>query len=163
MSQVPQIKARVVAYKERLVMVPKNPEQDITDKGERLWVPTGGKNGNNLGCVLGNSKTMLGISAPALKLMELVKRNRDCVGDLGWWKCDAGNYAFSWWGPLYRIVNPYTCEGDRDWAIHHDQYIKIVNQVPAKAKAVIDAFVDGEKEPAHWDTPFAVKYELDED
>ena len=159
MQTIPKIKVRVVAYKERIVIVPKDPDKDITNKRPRLWWPTGGSNRNILGCVLGNSQTMLGISAEAIKLMETVKRNHDAVGDLGWWKCDDGSYAFSWWGPIFRIVDPGTAEGDRDFRVHEGQYIKIVNQVPLEAKKVIDAFKkEDEEEPAHWKEPFSIDY-----
>jgi hypothetical protein len=160
MQVVPQIKVRVVAYKGRIVIVPKDPAKDITNKGPRMWWPTGGPNGNILGCVLGNSQTMLGLSKEAIELMERVRRNHDAVGDLGWWKCNDGTYAFSWWGSIHRIVNPDTSEGDRDFRIHEGQYIKIVNQVPAAAKKVIDSFnLETEKEACSWNEPSSIEYE----
>lgn len=158
MQTIPKIKVRVVAYKERIVIVPKEPEKDIANKGTRLWWPTGGTNRNILGCVVGNTKEMLGISDEALALMERVKRNHDAIGDLGWWKCNDGTYAFSWWGPIYRVVNPDTAEGSRDFFTHMGQYNRIVNQVPMAAKKAIDAFKDSEKEPAFWNEPFSLEY-----
>lgn len=161
MQTIPKIKVRVVAYKNRIVISPKNPEQDIA-KGKKLWWPTGGPKGWTLGCVLGDSKTQLGVSEEAIKLMEKVRRNHDAVGDLGWWKCHDGTFAFSWWGPIYRIVDPGRAEGDRDFRVHEGQYIRIVNQVPMAAKKVIDGFKADEEEPAHWNEPFSIEYQDNE-
>ncbi len=158
MQTIPKIKARVVAYKGRIVIVPKEPEKDITNKGPRIWWPTGGSNRNILGCVLGNSKEMLGISEEAVELLRKVKRGYDAIGDLDWWKCSDGNYAFSWWGPIYRIVNTELAEAARGFQVHEGQYLKIINQVPTAAKKVIDAYKEGEKEKAVWNEPFFLEY-----
>jgi len=87
---VKNLKVSVVAYKNKIVIVPRIPEKD-TGKG---WYPTGGRTGDNLGCVLCDSKKTLGISQEALDLMHRVKRNHDDIGDLGWWRCDDGNSHF---------------------------------------------------------------------
>jgi hypothetical protein len=157
MQTIPKIKVRVVAYKDRLVIVPKDPEKDITNKRPRLWWPTGGTNRNILGCVLGNSQTMLGVSEEAIQVMRKVQCGHDAIGDLDWWKCDDGTYAFSWWGPIHRIVKPPAMAA-RGFKVQEGQYIKIVNQVPTAAKKVIDAFKPGEKETAAWKEPYFLEY-----
>lgn len=60
------LKVSVVAYKNKIVTIPQDYEKDT---GKEWW-PTGGKTGGNLGCVLGDSKKMLGISKQALDLMR---------------------------------------------------------------------------------------------
>lgn len=157
MQAVPQIKVRVVAYKGCLVIVPKDPEKDITNKGPRLWWPTGGTQRNILGCVIGNSKEMLGVSAEAIEVMRKIQCGHDAIGDIDWWKCTDGTYAFSWWGSIHRIIKP-PAMAVRGFRVQEGQYNKIVNQVPTAAKKVIDAFKDGEKESAFWKEPHYLEY-----
>jgi hypothetical protein len=140
------LKVRVVAHEGMIVIVPFEPEKDI----KHQWWPTGGKNGNNLGCVIGDSKKMLGCSREALDLMRRVKKNHDAVGDLGWWRCNDGQYAFSWWGPIFRIVDPAHSEADRDFHVHEDQCTIIPNDVPEEAKKAIAATATAKKKAVSW-------------
>ncbi len=146
------MKVKVVAYKNHLVMIPQEPEKGI-GKG---WYPTGSE--DRLGCVLTDSKKNLGISKQALQIMQQVKRNQDAVGDLGWWRCDNGKYAFSWWGALYRIID-LKAEGARDFQVHSDQCTVIRNTVPKAAKLAIDANLERseKKKHYHWALPLQIE------
>lgn len=127
------LKVSVVAYQGKIVICPQAPEQGVDQDG---WWPTGGGKG---GCVLVDSRRLLGVSEEALLLMQSVVRNHDAVGDLGWWECDDGKYAFSWWGPIFRIVDPKKDEASREFRVWRDECTIIPNQVPEAAKLVIDA------------------------
>lgn len=126
------MKVRVVAYKDKIIMVPDRPREGVGDE----WWPTGNTRG---GCVLGNTKANLGVSREALDLMRQVQRNHDAIGDLGWWWCTDDTYAFSWWGPHYRIVDVYDSEADRNFQVYPHECAIIPNDVPEKAHLVIDA------------------------
>jgi hypothetical protein len=141
------MKVRVVAYNNRIVLVPENPEQGINQE----WWPTGG---TRIGCVVGNTKANLGVSEEALVLMRKMRVCRDAIGDLNWWWCTDGTYAFSWIGPIHRIVDPDTSEAARGFEIFRDQCTIIPNDVPPEAIAVID---DHPRNYA-WREPHAVAY-----
>ncbi len=155
------MKVRVVAYKDRIVIVPNKPEEGISKK-DPLWWPTGGPKGYILGCVVGPTETELGVSQEALDLMEHIQRNRDAVGDISWWETSDGKHAFAWWGSIHRIINPDTAEADRDWNLK-PSIVKsctiIPNDVPDEAKAVLDS----EEDPTSWKEPFSIDYEDKED
>lgn len=169
------MKVRVVAYKERIVIVPDKPEDDIfqgrdeedtlalmesmvneeavpTISGDLLWVPTSPDSG---GCVVGPTETQLGVSEEALALMEDIERNHDAIGDISWWELDDGTHAFSWWGPIYRIIDPDNAEADREFRLT-PSIIKsctiIPNDVPDEAKAVLDT----QDDPVFWKEPFLI-------
>lgn len=149
------MKVRVVAYKDRLVIVPENPTEGITTEHDKMWWPTGGPQGHLLGCVLGNTKEQLGVSEEAFELMKQVRRNRDAVGDISWWEGNDGLYFFSWWGPIHRIINVDTAEGDRDFKVtpsFRKACTIIPNEVPDAAKALLDR----EEDPVSWGTPVSI-------
>jgi len=125
------LKVRVVAYEGQIVICPIDYDQGIND----AWWPTGG---GKMGCVVGDSKQMLGVSKEAIELMHSVTLNRDAIGDLGWWRCDDGTYAFSWFGAIFRMVDPNSSEAARDFRVHDGQYIEIENTLPDDVKAQVD-------------------------
>jgi len=102
-----KMKVKVVARKGRLVFIPIEPEAGISSKS---WVPCGDDNAGPV--VIGNTEHTVGMSAEAYKLMEKIKRNRDAVGDIMW-----DEDAFAWWGSNYRVMNPATAQGSRDFQI----------------------------------------------
>lgn len=141
------MKVRIVAYKNRIVCVPSEPEKDIGNG----WYPTGQ---GRLGCVITDTKKSLGISEEALKLMKSISPNRDAIGDISWWEVNDGTHAFAWWGSVHRVINPSTAEGDRDFKL--TQTLRkactiIPNDVPDEAKAVLDS----EEDPHFWKEPHA--------
>lgn len=140
------LKVRVVAHKGKIVIVPRDPAEGI----ENRWWPTGG---SRLGCVLGDTKSNLGVSQEALDLMRQVENGRDAIGDLDWWWCNDETYAFAWWGPIFRIVDPAASQGARNFKIHPEQCTIIPNEVPEKARQVIDA----NPEAAIWDEPRSIE------
>lgn len=150
------MKVKVVAYKRRIVVVPDEPEKNIS-KDKNLWWPTGGPKGYVLGCVVGDTKNQLGISQEALDLMEGIQRNHDDIGDISWWECHDGTHAFSWWGSIYRIIDPLTAEADRDFHLKPSIVCActiIPNDVPEEAKKVLDT----EEDPVSWKEPHSIKY-----
>lgn len=152
------MKVRVVAYKDRIVIVPNEPEKDISKDKKNLWWPTGGPKGYILGCVIGNTKEQLGVSKEALSLMERIENNHDAVGDIDWWKVDDGTYAFSWWGPIHRIINPDTAEAARGFRLNPSVVAActiIPNDVPEEAKKVLDT----EEDPVFWKEPHSIQYD----
>jgi len=129
------IKVLVVAYKNRIIIIPHEPEKGIGDG----WYPTGK---TRFGCVLLNTKNRLGVSNKAFQLMEKIRPNKDAIGDISWFKCSDGTYAFSWFGSIHRVINPYTAEGSRYFrvsSILKRNCIIIPNNVPNAAKQKIDA------------------------
>lgn len=141
------MKVKVVAYKNRLVVVPEAPEKDI----DKDWWPTGG---GRSGCLLGDSEALLGISAEAFQLMKEIPRNDDERGDIGWWKCTDGKYVFSWGGPIHRVIDPDKSEGDKDFRVRKGKFTLIPNEVPAEAVFAIDKNPDA----LSWKEPNQVVY-----
>ena len=126
-------KVRIVACEGKLVFIPNKPEQGIGND----WWPVNQK--GNMGSVLGDSATMLGVSRKALEIMRTIPRNRDAIGDLGWWTCHNGKVAFSWFGVLYRIMDPKESEAARDFKVYESKCILIPNRVPTEAVAAVQA------------------------
>jgi hypothetical protein len=130
------MKVKIVAYKGYLVLVPNNPADGI-GKPEG-WYPTGD---DRMGCVILDTKSRLGVSEEAFNLMKNIKTNHDDFGDISWWECDDGTWAFSWFGSIHRIINPATAEGDREFRIINlmkEVCTIIPNDVPEEAKRAID-------------------------
>lgn len=102
-----------------------------------------------MGCVLADSKRDLQVSQEALDLMPEIDHNQDCIGDIDWWVCDDGSYAFSWWGPIFRIVEVYSCEAARGFKIYTDQCTIIPNKPTDEMKKACEADTDA----CYWRTP----------
>lgn len=157
------MKVRVVAHRDFIVCVPREPEKHIG----RQWMPTGAygpeRRHLRIGCVACDSKRMLGVSKEALGLMARIRVGRHAIGDLSWFRANDGRRCFSWLGALYRLVHVPTCEAARHFSIHRDACTIIPNDVPAEAKAVIRA-VGGllEDERTCWKDPAEIEY-TDED
>lgn len=135
---------RVYAHKGKLFIYP-NCHRPVG----KLFYPTNAE--GNMGCVLCKTKGHLEISKEAIALMGKVRRNNDAIGDLGWWKCVNGDVAFSWFGAIYRIVDPATAQGDRDFRVHEGSYKEIPNDVPEEILKYDNAL---EKESSMWRAPF---------
>lgn len=139
------LKVRVVTHKAKIVIVPHEPTKDI----DKEWHPT---TDGRLGCVLGNTKSNLGVSQEALDLLNQVEIGRDDIGDLDWWWCANETYAFSWFGPIFRIINPATAVTARGFKIYREQCVIIANEVPEKARQVVES----DPKTGIWDEPYAV-------
>lgn len=96
-----QLKVKVVAYKGLIVIEPIEPEKGASAK--EGWVPMGPE---RLGSVLCKTKGRLGVSREAFDLLKQIPRGTDCIGDIGWWECGDGSHAFSWFGAIYRVIDP---------------------------------------------------------
>lgn len=79
------------------------PDESLLTKEHDWWVPT--DTIGNMGCVVMDSAKNLSVSSEALDLMKLVRVGHDSVGDIDWWACNDGNHAFSWWGPIFRVID----------------------------------------------------------
>lgn len=86
--------------------------------------------------------------ADALHAMRMIPRGRDSIGDISWGPYDAGGshdrggWAFSWFGPVFRIIDPATAVGCNSWHVPADLTDKctiVGNTVPAPAMAMVDA------------------------
>ena len=131
-----ELKVKVTAYNDLIVIEPIDPEKDASSK--KGWVPVGP---GRLGSVLCKTKGRLGVSREAVNLLSQIQRGTDCIGDIGWWECDDGSHAFSWFGPVYRVIDPYDAIGDREYKVLPSllqDCETIPNEVPDEAKAAID-------------------------
>jgi hypothetical protein len=124
-----KLKVKVCAYKGYLVIEVLHPESP-----QENWHPIGP---GRIGCVLADSKTMLGVSAEALEFLRKVPRSHDAIGDVDWWACDNGRKAFSWIGGVKAIFGS-NAEGSRKFTMYPDDCIGIPNVVPEEARAYID-------------------------
>lgn len=146
-----ELKVKVVAHKGHIVIIPHNPAEGIGEDGG--WHPTGG---TKMGCVLVDTGKQLGVSQEALDLMPVVCRGRDDIGDIDWWACDAGYWAFSWWGPIYRVINPRTAIAARGFRTPAaDHYTLIANEVPADVATKVEEAIATDH--AWYDTPHAIE------
>lgn len=111
------MKVKVLAHKGMLVFNVDTPEQGVDGLS---WSPVGdGRFGNAVKAV----PELLGISKEALELMSRVKRCNDGVGDLMW-----SSGAFSWFGSIYRIMDPNKAEVARTFRITEGEYSEIPNE-----------------------------------
>lgn len=140
------MKVKVVAHGDHIVCIPSTPEKNIGHKGQ--WWPTGD---GKLGCVIGNTKKNLGVSQEAIDLMKKVEMGTDAIGDIDWWWCDNETYAFSWFGPIFRIIDATDSVSAREFRPHPDQCTIIPNEVP---EAAIKAIQAGE---AVWGEPWGIE------
>jgi hypothetical protein len=92
--------------------------------------------------------------------MRGIEVGHDAIGDIDWRWCTDETYAFSWWGPIYRIIDPETAIAARGFAISNHpnvfdgQYTEIPNEVPGDVAEAIDNF---EGNDATWRTPMAIE------
>lgn len=124
-----KVRVKVTAYKDNLIIETVKPDED------KNFVPVG--NGR-LGCVLIDTKELLGMSEEAVTLMKKLRRNNDAIGDVSTWKTTEGTHCFAWFGNLKRLVDVNKCESDRDGIIDID-HITIPNEPPKEAIEVIDS------------------------
>jgi len=135
---------KVLSHKGKLYFIPTDHQPTSN------FHPTGG---NNMGCVTSDSKKFLQVSQEALDLMRKIKKNHDAIGDISWWRCADGTYAFSWFGAIFRIVDPDDAECDRDFAIPPAEFYTLIpNDVPKEVKKGI-----GSK--FYWRKPFSLTVE----
>lgn len=140
----------VYAYKGKLIFAPSS------TKRTRDFVPTEYTDKrSNLGCVVVDSKKHLRISNEALKLLRKIKRNHDDSGDVDWWMCDDGTAAFSWFGAIFRVMDPTTAEASRDFAVRKNQCTVIPNILPEE----IQKGLKNPPKPFMWKEPFAIGHQ----
>lgn len=89
-----------------------------------------------IGQVIMKTRETLGVSDEALALLKTVKRGADSLGDVDWWKTNDGHTAFSWLGPMCRLMDPSDAEASRQYII--GEYVSIPNEPPQEAVDAID-------------------------
>ena len=159
------MKVRILAYKGKIIIIPVEPEKDVdvTKVEGGYWWPTGG---SKMGCVVGDTKKHLGVSKEALELMRDIEVGPDDVGDISWWWCADKTCGFSWWGPIYRIIDPDTAVSARGFAISNNphvfdgQYIEIPNDVP---RDVVEAIENCGGDDATWREPLSIERQNDKE
>lgn len=131
------MKITLLAHRGHVVVVPEAAVVDPT------WVPSGNRDGHCfLGSVLLDTRAHLHASQEALDLLARIKNGRDAIGDWDWWACDDGKHACSWFGPIFRIVDPATAVGARGTRVFPDQATLIPNDVPPGLADEVDAALD---------------------
>jgi hypothetical protein len=121
------LKVKVVAYKDFLIIVAVKP------KADPYFVPQGG---TRIGCVLIETDKYLGMSQDAFKLLKTMKKSGDDIGDVSTWKTDKGKHCFAWIGGIKRLVNVPKSETDNKGIIDID-FIEIPNDIPPDALEAI--------------------------
>ena len=132
---IKNLKVKVHAYRGILIIETVDPD----NKDYPGWVPAGeGK----IGCVLKDTKTSLGISHEAMEWLEKMKTSRDSIGDVDWWACSDGTYAFGWLGGVFSLKGPDST-GSRHFEIAKDHCVPIPNNPPKDAMEAVDRGLDG--------------------
>lgn len=132
---IKNLKVKVHAYRGILIIETVDPD----NKDYPGWVPAGD---GKIGCVLVNTKTSLGISQEAMEWLEKVKASRDAIGDVDWWACGDGSYAFGWLGGPFALKGPDST-GSRNFKIAKDHCVSIPNNPPQEAMEAVDRGLDG--------------------
>lgn len=150
------IKVNVTAYQGRIVFEPVDPLLGVEDE----WWPTDIDPHERFGSVVGSSASRVGISQEALELMKTIKVGCDAIGDIDWWLCTDGSWAFSWFGCLYRVMDPVVSISSRDFNPYQSQlakaFVLIANAVPLGAREAIDH----DPECGAWKEPYQVPNKL---
>jgi len=146
------LKVRVLAYDNKLFFVPNEPFYNIDNQ----WFPANDK--GRLGSVLAYSNLNLGVSREALELMRKIKRGRDGVGDIDWFKMNDGSCSFSWWGWLYRVMTPTDSVSARGFTIRDRDCVIIKNVITDEMISGYNKYVDYWKLPQVITDESIVKY-----
>jgi hypothetical protein len=124
-----QLVAFVLAYRGILIL------HGCSADSRENWTPAGD---GRFGCVVTDTAKHLGVSPEALELLKTVKPSHDAIGDVDWWKCGDGTYAFGWLGGHLHLVDPAKGSGSRDYVI--GDHVVIENNIPDEgAMKAIDA------------------------
>ena len=123
--------ARITAYKGQIIC-------ELLATASSATVTTTLDNPGVFGQVIVDSKNNVGISKEAHDLLKTIKRGRDDLGELDWFKTSDNAHAFAWIGGPYTIVNPTTCESSSSY-VANDDYTLIENEPPQGAMDYIDS------------------------
>lgn len=136
----------VFASGDYLIIAPSTPQG-------RGFLPTNDQ--GRIGCVVLNSRAQLRVSRAALKLMDTIRRNKDCIGDIDWWECNGGvgtptrSHAFSWFGPIHRVIHVPTCEAARTFRVYPSQCTVIPNRLTKEMSAALGSKASSWREPRY--------------
>lgn len=125
---------KVLAWNKHIIIWPS------LDIAHRDWAPTEQKSGR-MGSVILDSKKSLRISEEAISLLNRLENGLDDVGDIDWWEMqDKKRSAFSWWGGIYRVINPNRCIPARGFWIRRDRCTIIPNDTSLIDKELEQVF-----------------------
>jgi len=122
--------AKIVAYKDYLVF------ELLATKSIKDEVVTSIDNPNVIGQVIMGTKESLGVSKEAIELIGHVKRCRDDIGDIDWFKSKDGKENFAWLGGPRSIKSAANIETPTTTKI--GSYVEIPNEIPMMARTAID-------------------------
>ena len=159
-------KVRILAVRDKLVFLVRNPldecpphETNIHEAGQFPWHPM--VDGISLGNVITDTKKNLGASLRALELLSDIKPGRDAIGDVDWFRTDDDGYAFSWMGPIQRVLLvDHQTVAARGYAVHASQCQVIANDIPEEYHVEI-MMATHANQPA-WSEPFWRTYPGDD-
>lgn len=102
-----------------------------------------------LGNVVMRTAANLAMSVEAIELFRTIKRGRDCIGDVNWFRTQDGKgSAFSWWGGFKELFKADQATACRDSLTFYstDQLkqmcVVIPNDVPEGAMHAIHQLVE---------------------
>lgn len=131
-ANVSDLKAKVTAYKGKLVFELLAAGSIVDQVASSIDMP------GNMGQVIMNSATNMGISDDALALLKTIPAGSDAIGDVDWFHSVQG-WVFSWFGAPYAIKDPSDSVGARGFAIRPGQFVSILNETAQGAMDAIDA------------------------
>lgn len=79
------------------------------------------------------------MSKEAFELVKTIKRGSDSIGDVDWWKCDNGDFAFSWFGGPQALKQANICETSRQFTV--GDFVEIPNDSPEGAIQAVEEIV----------------------
>lgn len=123
-----QVKVRVTAYRENVVIEAIDPEKEFPG-----WFPL---DSEKVGCTLVGTQKSLGVSKEALRILRGLPRCGDSIGSVMWWPVKSGGFAFGWLGGPRTILRGGS-EGDRNFAVREGGYVLIPNDTSLDAQKYI--------------------------
>lgn len=148
-------KVTVYAYdKAHLIIVVDNPHEDIRND---FWVP---RSQETFGCVLCDARpSTLAFSPEAIELLKKISIGRDAIGDVDWFRTRMDGkppgFAFSWFGPISRIVNVKSAVAARDFRVYDQSYSFVENYVPSDIERKVAAALKADSDNACYEPPHA--------
>lgn len=111
-----------------------------------------------LGCVVLDTAHDLAISQEALDLLKGVRKNRDAIGDISWWDVQGGTSSFSWFGALFRVLDPKEIEASREWNLEAQILNKRFTLISNETHPDMDQYFNDEnmKKYRVWRTPLSL-------
>lgn len=138
-ASAPSVQARVTAHRGILVV------ELLAKKSIKGVVTSNIDTPNNLGTVIHNTGTNLGVSAEALALLKTIRKGHDAIGDVDWFRSNDGHDNFAWLGGPKRLMDPATAQAARGYAMLGHKVIP--NTASVQAKAAVDQLLASAERP----------------